>query len=433
MVQNKVVIIDIDDSILDLSERRYQLYKQHFPHAQVQEKEIRSDVTLSFLGDRESASAIQYLKDFSNPEVISEIELKPIQGSVEAIKGLIHQDINLAFLTGRHISFKEDTIKSLTSIGINEESYKLYMHNDLNPLDPINHSEEIKYKTQQMQKISATNNVIAAIGDRLTDISAAIIAKIPAILLETTQFEEEEWEKIKLYEHVGLERCDTWSQVLLNIGNFQSGSTQMIELRHSFTEQYSSWLQNLNSLSAIDVTISAILAAFSGQAVLNDNLHVISRSTAIFSLIIALLALIFSIRAFTSRYTSGSKTNEAIVPKLKQILSILFDSSKEGTKYREGDAIDDYLKLRKMTTASQSRAHLDFFYKRYGTHNASALLNLRLYEMRAVNYSKAYAEHMSSTLLVWGVVYIVFWAIFVALLDPSVKIPFHEIFTNTDG
>lgn len=424
MTVNNVAIIDIDDSILDLSERRYQLYKRHFPKAQAQEEEIRRDVTLSFLGDRSSPSALQYLDDFSNPEIISTIELKPVQGSVEAINGLLSQKINLAFLTSRHISLKEDTINALANIGINQGSYDLYMHEEESPLDPINKSAEINYKLMQMQNISSSNNVIASVGDRLSDINAAIIAKIPAILIETTNYDKDEWNTLKSHNHVGLVRCDSWSEVLLNIGQFQSGNAQMIELRHSFTEQYSSWLQNLNNLCTIDVAISAILATFSSQAILSNTLHVTSRSTAIVPLVISLFSVVFSIRAFTSRYTSGSKTNKTINPKIKQIFSILIDSSKEGAKYSEGDAIDDYLKLRKMSPASQSRAHLDFFYKRYGTHNSNALLNLRLYEMRAVNYAKAYAEHMASSLLVWGVVYIVIWIVCVAMFDPAVKMNF---------
>ncbi|AEF98527.1 HAD family acid phosphatase [Methylomonas methanica] len=424
MPENNVVIIDLDDSILDLSERRYQLFKRHFPKAQVKEEETRRDVTLSFLGDRRSPSARQYLEDFSNQEVVSSIELKAIPGSVEAINGLISQKINLAFLTSRHISLKEDTINSLRNIGIEQDSYVLYMHEDKEPLDPIDKVAEISYKVTQMQNISTSNNVIASVGDRISDINAAIVAKIPAILIETTKYDKEDWNQLKLHNHVGLVRCDSWSEVLLNIGQFQSGNAQMIELRQSFTEQYSSWLQNLNSLCTIDVAISAILATFSSRAILNDSLDAFSRTAAIGPLIISLFSIVFAIRAFTSRYTSGSETNKAIVPQLKQIFSILLDSGKEGTKYRKGDAIDDYLELRKMNHASQSRAHLDFFYKRYGTHNSNALLNLRLYEIRAVNYAKAYAEHIASTLLVWGVAYMVIWVICVAIFDPSIKIKF---------
>lgn len=418
MKENDTVIIDIDDTILDLGERRYQLFKRHFPKVQAMEADIRRDVSLEFIGDRNSAPARHFLTEFSNPDIVSSINLNPIPGCVEAINGLIKQSIHIALITSRHISLRKDTIESLERIGIHSKDYDLFMHENNSPLDPKEHNSEVIYKTNQMEKITASNNVIAAVGDRQTDIQAAINARIPAILLTTT-IKAEEWEQLKLNNHVGLARCDTWSEVLLNIGHFQSGSSQMAELRKSFTEQYSSWLQNLNGLSSIDVTIAAILAAFSSQAVLNTTLHIVSRCFAIIPLIIALLSIIFAIRAFTSRYTSGSDTNKAIVPVLRQVFSILIDSNREASKYRKGDAIDDYVTLRKKNIAAQARAHLDFFFKRYGTHNPSALLNLRLYEMRAVNYSKAYAEHMSSTLLVWGIVLIVFWVVGVALLDPA--------------
>lgn len=420
MQKDKTIIVDIDDTILDLSERRYQLFKRHFPKAQAVEKDIRRDAKLEFIGDRNLAPAKQFLADFSNPDIVSAIPLKPISGSIEALSGLIKQGINIDFVTSRHVSLRQDTIESLSKAGLQTGDYDLHMYEGEVSLDPRDEASELAYKIQQMEKITESHDVIATVGDRLSDMRAAISVKIPAILLTTT-IKSGEWEELKLAYHVGLVRCDSWSEALINIGHFQSGSLQMADLRRSFTEQYSSWLQNLNGLSGMDLTVATILAAFSGQALLNSNLHIVSRSLAIIPLILSFLAIIFAIRAFTSRYTSGSNTNRAIVPILKQVLSILIDSDKEGAKYRKGDAIDEYIMLRKQNTSAQTRAHLDFFYKRYGTHNPNALLNLRLYEMRAVNYAKAYAEHLSSTLLIWGISFSVIWIIGVSLLDPSLK------------
>jgi len=420
MFEKKTIIIDIDDTVLDLGDRRLFFFKKHFPKAKIPENQIRKDVKLDFLGDKSSITSQSFLEDFSDPEVVSKVHLSSIPGSQEAIQSLINQGFEIVFLTARHRPLEEDTLESLKRIGFEPDIYTLYMFDEYNPLDPDSTISEQEYKKGVIQKISSISNVVAAIGDRISDMHAAIDAKVPAIMLNSTCCDIEEWNSLNTLNHVGLYRYDSWSEILLSIGRLQVGSSQMEELRQNFSNQYSSWLQNLNSLAAIDVTIASIIAAFSSQAVLNETLHSFSRVAVLPSLILALLSIIFAIRAFTSRYTSGPDVNNSIIPKLKQTLYILFDTGVN--QHKKGDAIDEYIQLKKETEFTQSRAHLDFFYKRYGTYNPNALANLRLYEMRAVNYAKAYPEHISSSLLVWNIIYVVVWVILVALNDPSVRI-----------
>ncbi len=423
---NKSIIIDVDDTVLNLGDRRIELYKRHFPHAKVEEQEIRRDVELSFLGDRTTNQSQGFLRDLFDPEKVSKIPLSAVHGSVEAINTLVKKGLNIVFITGRHQSLLEDTVASLEEIGIAKGTYLLHMNTSESPLDPADSIKEQSYKESVMKSIASGTEVVAAIGDRLSDIRAAVAAKVPAILFDSTAYDPDEWQKIKSLRHVGLLKCSTWDEVMTVVGQLEVGSSQMEGLRDSFTNQYSSWLQNLNTLAAIDVTIATLLAAFSSQAILNDSLHDLSRATVALSLIMSLLSLIFAIRAFTARYTSGRNVNKSIIPKLKQVINILLDR-KEGTNM-DGDAIDEYHALKSASQFVQSRAHLDFFFHRYGTYNPRALLNLRLYEMRAVNYAKAYAEHISSTILVWNITFLVVWIILVAAFDTSLEIT--SIFSN---
>lgn len=325
------------------------------------------------------------------------------------------------FITGRHVSLREDTVNSLKGIGLEEGTYSLYMDTSDSPSDPAVSVNEKLYKQRAMQKIASEKDIVAAIGDRLSDIQAAIDAKVPAILFDNTEYDVDEWERIKNLNHVGVEKCDTWEEVLIAIGRLEMGSSQMEGLRDMFTQQYSSWLQNLNTLAAIDVTIASLMAVFASQTILNgDSLHVFSRLGIVPSLILSLLSLVFAIRAFTARYTSGKNVNNSIIPTTKQIINIFLDNKKG--KYKEGDAYEEFNALKSANQFDQSRAHLDFFYQRYGTYNPRALLNIRLYEMRAVNYAKAYPEHISSTILVWNIAYVVMWVIVVAIFDPSISI-----------
>lgn len=417
---NRSIIIDLDDTVLNLGDRRIELYKRHFPRAEVDEQEIRRDVELSFLGDRASHQSQGFMRDLFDQEVVSKISLSAVPGSVKAITTLVEKGLDIVFITGRHESLREDTVSSLEEIGIAKGSYLLHMDCSDSPLDPADSKKEQNYKKDLMRSVASETEVVAAIGDRLSDIRAAVEAKLPAILFESTAYNQDEWEQIKGLRHVGLDKCSSWDEVMFVVGQLEVGSSKMEGLRDSFTSQYSSWLQNLNTLAAIDVTIATLLAAFSSQAILNTSLHDLSRTTIALSLILSLFSLIFAIRAFTARYTSGKNVNESIIPKLKQVFYILFDRKKGA--HMEGDAIDEYLALKSASQFDQSRAHLEFFFQRYDTYNPRALLNLRLYEMRAVNYAKAYAEHISSTILLWNITFLVVWIILVAACDPSLAI-----------
>lgn len=426
-VDIRSIIIDLDDTVLNLGDRRIELYKRHFPLAEANEQEIRRDVELSFLGDRNSHQSQGFLRDLFDQEVVSKIPLSPIPGSVDAISTLREKGFSIVFITGRHESLRGDTIASLEAVGIPKGSYLVHMNASEEPLDPADSEKELVYKESLMRSIASETEVVAAIGDRLSDIKAAVSAKVPAILFDSTKYDLSEWEDIKNLPHVGLEKCSTWDETLFVVAQFEVGSTQMEGLRDSFTNQYSSWLQNLNTLAAIDVTIATLLAAFASQAILNNTLHDMSRIFVSLSLIMSLLSLIFAIRAFTARYTSGKNINKSIMPRFMQAINILFDR-KDG-KNKIGDAFDEYRSLKTATQFDQSRAHLEFFYQRYGTYNPRALLNLRLFEMRAVNYIRAYSEHISSTILVWNISFLVIWIILVAALDPSLGLDFN-VFEN---
>ena len=58
-----------------------------------------------------------------------------------------------------------------------------------------------------------------------------------------------------------------------------------------------------------------------------------------------------------------------------------------------------------------SVAHLSFFYEKYKSRKSDTLLNLRLYELRASNYSKIYPEIIASNLLISSIFLLFIWVI----------------------
>lgn len=422
------IIIDLDDTVLDIGDRRLALYKKHFTHAFNEDDDIKSDVSLQSIGDRSSSAAASFMQDFTNPNVLKNYPVKPIKGATDAIFALEQTGFRIVLLTGRHETLRELTLNDLAAVNLDWKGKDLVMCDQESPIDPSSELGFQEYKINAISRISENLNVIAMIGDRSSDIVAAFENSIPAILLSIKPNLSNS-ESLSQYHHVGFEQCKTWSQVLVCITSFWNGEKQLEKLRDSFTRDYSSWLNNLNNLCAIDVAVAAVISVVASGGILETSLHWVSRVAFGIPLFLALIALVFAIRAFTSRYTSGPKTNTSIVPKFMQALRIFFDIGKSDSKAREKDAINEYYELRKQSVARQSVAHRVFFYQRYGTHNPKALMNLRMFEMRSVNYVRAYAEHLSSMTLIYASFTLVICIIFVALFDPSLHT---ELQTDTN-
>lgn len=60
---HRSIVIDVDDTVLNLGDRRIELFRRHFPRVDINEDDIRRDVGLSFLGDRNSPPSQKFLCD----------------------------------------------------------------------------------------------------------------------------------------------------------------------------------------------------------------------------------------------------------------------------------------------------------------------------------------------------------------------------------
>ncbi len=418
--QQQAVVIDIDDTVLNLGDRRYALYKKHFPHAGDAEDVIRADVSLAFVGERTSSAATAFMRDFLDPIVLKDYPVSAIPGAVDAIRAIQESGPKVIFMTGRHESLRQQTLADLAAVGLNWDAGDLIMHSAVNSIDPSAESEFGVFKGHSVSNILRNLDIIAVIGDRPSDIIAAFENSVPAILFGSSP-EVISKETLERYSHVGFQLCKTWAQVIFHITSLQIGERNLEQLRDSFASDYSSWLNNLNNLCLIDVTVASVISVLSSGALLQTSFHWLSRAAFVLPLLLALTALIFAIRGFTSKYTSGADSSREIVPLVKQAVSIFFDFGGPLEKARTGDAIHEYRSLREQSGARQAVAHREFFYRRYGTYNPKALLNLRMFEMRSANYVRAYAEHLSSQILIWAALLLVACVLLVAGFDPSLR------------
>jgi len=138
---------------------------------------------------------------------------------------------------------------------------------------------------------------------------------------------------------------------------------------------------------------------------------------------LSVLSLLYSIRSITSRRTSGPSSGIAILANIKQWFAILIGRP-SSWQFKSDDAIASYKKLLKSPDEIKAKAHYDFFIEQFGTYDPESLLNLRLFQLRAANYSKVYAETIASRLLLIAILLILVWLIlsiwFVSSASPAV-------------
>ncbi|MGO9377804.1 MAG: hypothetical protein ACLP29_04530, partial [Dissulfurispiraceae bacterium] len=263
------------------------------------------------------------------------------------------------------------------------------------------------------RELSLTYNILAVIGDRPEDVIAANRNYLTVVLFKSTMTDCEINELSKEYG-ANLIICTSWPEIYMMIERLESGKLKMEDLRLAFTDQYAKWLGDIDNKCRIVATISAALSALLGKVVF-DMFSTCSGSaekaiTGVLSLALlcSVLSMLYSIRAFTSRHTSGKEGGITVKTRVKQWVAILLGWP-EKWSYISDDAVDYCKKLKQGNEAQRSKAHLRFFFDMYKTYDPDALSNLRLFELRAANYAKLYAERIASSLLGFSIVITIFW------------------------
>lgn len=406
------LIIDIDNTIVDTAVRKQSLLKNKLgvtEHTNNIER-IRCDYHLhGFLGDQVSDMYKAFFLELESPTTIASIPAPSFPGAVDTICWMIDHDYDVNYMTDRQESLREVTLLELESIGIKTNSEHLHMRptsrGSITVVDP----ELGSSKVEIIEKLHRDNDVVAVIGDRIEDVSASQRLGVATVLFKST-LTDQELERARSLNKVGLKVCRSWAEVAVAVDQFRAGSKQMAELRNQFINQYASWLKDIDNKSQMVVLISAALSGFAGNVVLKDSFTVKNDWLLMAALVLSVISMVYAIRSFTSRYMSGALTARPVATRVKQWISIFLDWPQKW-KYVQNDALDEYYKLRKTDEIRQSRAHLRFFQERYHAHDPDSLLNLRLYEMRAANYAKLYPERLASKLLITAILCSALWVV----------------------
>jgi hypothetical protein len=339
--------------------------------------------------------------------VIERCPAPPFAGAKETIQWLTNQGVDVHYVSGRPESLRAVTLAELASHGLPVASERLHLSprapGGLSPRDSESGTET---KARAIREVMRRCSVVAMVGDRPEDVEAASRTGVQAILLTSTMGSSDQTGVAGGVVAV----CASWPEVAVALANRLSGDEEVRHQRQQFIDNYVTWLGEIDSKSQTTILISGALSALTTPVLTGDHFNFHVDWLLVVVLLLSIVSMVYAIRSFTSRYTSGALTARAIPVRLKQLVAILLDAP-ASWKTVPDDALRQYEALKTADAPTQAHAHLRFFDERYQTRDPDALLNLRLYEMRAANYSKLYPERLASKLLVLAIVVSGIWLV----------------------
>lgn len=397
------IIVDLDNTLVDTAIRKYSLLKDFLPHKDVPEDKVRQDFDLvTILGGRDTDANKGFMTRLDSDDAIRKHPAPLFQGVTDVLKSITQHGVEVVVMTGRPASLTVVTTEELTRLSV--QQFVSAVH--LRPLDAASVS---MFKDQLVSTLLQRYDVIAVIGDHQDDFSAATAHNIPFIQLTTTPLPPQPQNSNVAF--AGGAICRSWDEVRLMIETILEGRKKLTELRRDFTDSYARWLADLDNKARVIATISGILATLAGKFVfdLKQPLRTYDY-ILVASFIIAVLSLLYCIRSITSRRTSGAVAGLPIIADVKQMFAILVGAPHRW-QCKQDDPVDIYRRLLIKRPEEQARAHYDFFLREFKTYDPEALANLRLHQLRSVNYAKAYAETLASKLLASAILLFVVWFI----------------------
>lgn len=411
-MQQPAVIVDVDNTLVDTAQRKALLLEKLGLASGRDLDAIRGDYWLEgFLGDRKSPRSEEFFRNLETPEAIEGCPANLLPGARETIAWLIGRGYMVHYVSGRPSQLFATTLSELRRLGLTVDQSSLHLSSRLPGATPAQVDIASNDKVRAIRELAREWDVLAVIGDQPEDIAAGSEAGAPTVLLTSTI-------SATGISQSGLQAmptaiCASWPEIAVALARFESGGPQLIEQRQQLADQYASWLNDLDGKAQTTVLISGALSALTTPVLTGEHFSLARDWLLVLSLLLAILSMVYAIRSLTSIYTSGRLTARAIPVKLKQWIAIFLDWP-ACWKSNPEDALGEYEALKRASPSTRARAHLQFFRERFGTTDPDIIVNMRLYAMRASNYSKAYAERLASKLLIVAIVLSGVWVVFKA-------------------
>lgn len=385
--------------------------------------DIRSDYELvRFLGPLGSEPHTSFFAQLDTADAIDSYPAPGLAGAHEAMQKLADAGYAIIALTGRQPTLREATLRELTAATLSERISQL-----ITVPAGVTRGTVCEAKSRLLAELQSQYVIVAVIGDRPTDIAAAHARGLPAILLRTT-INKQERARLIDGEPELVADVHNWADVPPLVAAIEQGCEPMGRVRSEMISQYSDWLAHLDGKASICVMISGALSAVSGQLLFSHleglrtevgGFSIAETSLLLLAFSTAVLSLLYAIQAYTSRRTSGEHSGQPVRAVMRQWVGTL--GAPLVWSRVPGDACDDLQKLRAASAAAQTHAHMRLLFRRYRTIDLDVVSNLRLFELRAANYQKLYAERLASKLLQLAI-FLVFAWIVVEIVDVTVHL-----------
>ncbi|MCL4270603.1 MAG: hypothetical protein KJZ72_13705 [Anaerolineales bacterium] len=409
------IVFDLDNTIVDTSIRKQKILKKEFD-IDISLEEIKKDYyLLKCFGNKESVTYKRFAEILDSSDGIKKFKADSFSNSITILNKLIADGYKIIILSARPNLLIQETTEELVALGLNLSSVEIHLNDS-----GIRTSDEgSSHKKMMINTFLQTEKILAVVGDRLSDMSAAKENHLPGILFNA--FEEG---MAYFTNAAGFFIQNDWIDIYNTLQKIRQGNEQIEELRLKMIDQYASFLGDLDNKIILNVTVGVGIMGVSG-AIINQKisfatpLEIFTSLLLLFSFLCALISLLYSLQSVTSRHTSGSKAEQPINVKIYNAINILMPNWFQKYKYvDEKDPVKFYEDLKAQSETEKKNAHITYFQETFGTYNPDALLNLRLFALKASNYSKIYPERISTKLLSISVLLISIWV----LVDPLIKL-----------
>src|ERR1700735_3466796 len=172
-----VIVIDIDNTVIDTAYRKQQALKAYH-NVEASIEKIKSDYELTPILGRGGEMAQTFFKRLDTEETISNFDAPAFPGAAETIELFRKNGSDVVFMTARRSSLRGVTLSELLRNNISCHENELLM--------PPQRDQGTEFKSLKMRNLCIERQVIAAIGDRAEDVTAAQSAAVPAILFNST-------------------------------------------------------------------------------------------------------------------------------------------------------------------------------------------------------------------------------------------------------
>lgn len=395
------VVVDLDNTIVDTAVRKCAILNawRDASAPQVTVEGVRADFEMrQWITSQQDLANV--FRQLNSAEGVRKYVASFFDGASAAIHDIEQAQIDVVILTTRAEALRDATIDELKRGGVDVEPHQLLMRSGIpgNPEPSI--EDAIEFKRARLERLVQEYCILGYVGDRPLDaIAAKRAGVIPILFTSTIAPEELKQLKEALPE---IQECHSWVDVRNAVLIAKASVPELEKLRQSFITQYGGWLRDIDEKCRITVMIATVLVGVSAKQLLEETDGFL-KLTLVAALLASLLALVYGIKAYTSRHTSGQRAGGSVKPSFKQWIGYLLGWP-EKWMYVKGDEVAQWKELCKSSASVQKNAHVPFFVGRYRTLSSEAMLNIRLFELRSSNYSKLYGERLASRLLIFAVV-----------------------------